>query len=79
MMQIQAIPVTRRESVYLAASIGAGIVAALGSLGLQLAMGVRIAPLPEIAWSAFVAGIAGGLLYRVPAHFAARPVLACGC
>jgi hypothetical protein len=76
MMQSRAIHVTRRESAFLAAGIGAGTLAALGSVGLQLAMGVRIAPLPEIAWSAFVAGIAGGLLYRALAQVAARPILA---
>lgn len=76
MIQSQAIDVARRESMYLAAGVGAGIVAALGSVSVQLAMGVRIAPLPEIAWSAFVAGIAGGLLYRVLARVARRPILA---
>jgi hypothetical protein len=76
MIQHQAIEVTRRESMYVAAGIGAGIVAALGSVGVQLVMGVRIAPLPEIAWSAFVAGIAGGLLFRVLVGVAPRPILA---
>jgi len=37
---------------------------------------VRIAPLPEIAWSALVAGIAGGLVYRVLTRVAQRPIRA---
>jgi hypothetical protein len=76
MIQSQTIDVTRRQGRFLAAGIGAGIVAALGSVGMQLATGVHIAPLPEIAWSAFVAGIAGGLLYWVLARIVRRPVLA---
>jgi hypothetical protein len=76
MTHSQAIDVTRRESMYLAAGVGAGIVAALGSVGVQLAIGVRIAPLQEIAWSAFVAGVAGGLLFRVLAGVTRRPILA---
>jgi hypothetical protein len=76
MIQGQTIDVMRRRGTFLAAGIGAGMVAALGSVGLQLATGVRIAPLPEIAWSAFVAGIAGGLLYWVLARVVRRPVLA---
>ena len=52
MIQGQTIDVTRRQGMFLAAGIGAGIVAALGTVGVQLATGVHIAPLPEIAWSA---------------------------
>src|SRR2546422_1000269 len=76
MSRDQTIDVTRRQGMFLAAGIGAGIVAALGSVGVQLATGVRVAPLPEIAWSAFVAGIAGGLLYWVLARVVRRPILA---
>ena len=76
MIHGQTIEVTRRWGMFLAAGIGAGIVAPLGTVGVQLATGVRVAPLPEIAWSAFVAGIAGGLLYWVLARVVRRPVLA---
>jgi hypothetical protein len=75
-MQSQTMDVTRRETMYLVAGVGAGLAAALGSVGLQLVTGVHIAPLPEVAWSAFVAGIAGGLLYRVLVRVARRPILA---
>jgi hypothetical protein len=75
-MQSQTMDVTRRETMYLVAGVGAGLAAALGSVGLQLVTGVHIAPLPEVAWSAFVAGIAGGLLYGVLVRVARRPILA---
>jgi hypothetical protein len=74
MIQDRTIDVPRRPGMFLAAGIGAGVVAAVGSVGVQLAAGVRIAPLPEIAWSAFVAGLAGGLLYWVLAHVVRRPI-----
>lgn len=76
MIQSGPLEVTRRESMYLPAGVAAGVVAALGSVGVQLAMAVHIASLKEIAWSAFVAGVAGGLLYRVLAGVARRPILA---
>jgi len=76
MIQSRVLEVTRRESMYLAAGVAAGVVAALGSVGVQLAVGVHIASLKEIAWSAFVAGVAGGLIYRVLVGVARRPILA---
>src|SRR5437879_3290536 len=60
--------------MFLAAGIGAGAVAAVGSMGIQLATGVHIASLREVAWSAFVAGMAGRLLYWVLAHVVRRPI-----
>src|SRR5437879_11862888 len=74
MVQDRTIEGTRRQGMFLAAGIGAGAVAAVGSIGIQLATGVHIASLPEVAWSAFVAGIAGGLLYWVLAHVVRRPI-----
>src|SRR5260370_16840880 len=74
MIQDRTIDVPRRPAMFLAAGVGAGAVAAVGSMGVQLATGVRIAPLPEVAWSAFAAGLAGGLLYWVLAHVVRRPI-----
>src|SRR5437879_8155906 len=74
MVQDRTIEGTRRQGMFLAAGIGAGAVAAVGSIGIQLATGVHIASLPEVAWSAFVAGIAGGLLYWGLADVVRRPI-----
>src|SRR5437879_1577184 len=74
MVQDRTIEGTRRQGMFLAAGIGAGVVAAVGSMGIQLATGVHIASLREVAWSAFVAGIAGGLLYWVLAHVVRHPI-----
>jgi hypothetical protein len=76
MIQGQTIDVTRRRGMFVGAGIGAGIVSALGCVGVQLITGVHVAPLPELAWSAFVAGMAGGLLYWVLARVVRRPILA---
>src|SRR5438445_3404939 len=74
MIQDRTIDIPRRPAMFLAAGVGAGAVAAVGSMGVQLATGVRIAPLPEVAWSAFAAGLVGGLLYWVLAHVVRRPI-----
>jgi hypothetical protein len=74
MIQGQTIDITRRPGIFLAAGIGAGIVAALGSVAIQLVTGVHIASPLEIGWSAFIAGVAGGLLYWALAGVVRRPI-----
>jgi len=74
MIQSRALAITRRESLYLIAGAAAGIVAALGSVGIQVVTGVHIARLPEIAWSAFIAGVTGGLLYWVLTRVVRHPI-----
>ena len=58
----------------LAAGLGAGIVGAAGSVAAELALGVRFPPPTDTAWSAFFAGLAGGLLYAVLVGSVRRPV-----
>lgn len=58
----------------LAAGAVAGVVAALVSVGLQIATLSFVPPLVTTLWSAFVAGILGGLLYGVLCRTVRRPV-----
>jgi len=67
---------TRIEVTSLVAGMVAGAVAAVVSVGGQLAMGLRYPEAPETAWSAFVAGIAGGLLYAVLVRLVRHPARA---
>jgi hypothetical protein len=46
-----------------AAGVVAGVVAAAAVAAVQVLIGMRDPGLTETAWSAFVAGIAGGILY----------------
>jgi len=66
----------RVDLTSLVAGTVAGAVAAAASVGVQLAMGVRYPEAPETAWSAFVAGIAGGLLYAVLVRLVRHPARA---
>ena len=76
-MQDQAVGTTMRTGfIPLLAGTGAGIVAAAASVAVQLLMGVRYPEPAETAWSAFAAGIAGGLLYSILTRISARPVRA---
>jgi hypothetical protein len=74
MTHSQMMDITRRPGIFLAAGIGAGIVAALGSVAVQLVTGVHIAHPVEIGWSALLAGIAGGVLYWALAGVVRRPI-----
>ena len=47
----------------LLAGVGAGIVAAVACLAVNAVFHARIPPADAVAWSAFVAGVLGGLLY----------------
>jgi hypothetical protein len=58
----------------LAAGLGAGLVGAAGSVAAELALGVRFPPPADTAWSAFFAGLSGGLLYAVLVESVRRPV-----
>lgn len=60
----------------LAAGVAAGAAAALLSAGAQILMRARIPEIDETAWSAFVAGAAGGLLYYALLRVVRRPVSA---
>ncbi len=47
----------------LVAGTAAGVIAAAANIAVQLLLGVRDPSIRDTAWSAFAAGIAGGLLY----------------
>ncbi len=57
----------------LLAGIGAGIVAAAASVGVGIVMNAPIPPARAVAWSAFVAGVLGGLLYAWLSSVVSRP------
>ncbi len=59
----------------LLAGIGAGIVAALACLAVNAAFQARIPPADATGWSAFVAGVLGGLLYALLSRITSRPAL----
>ena len=64
-----------RLSIALVAGVGAGLAAAAASVIAELALSVRF-PLPaDTALSAFLAGLAGGLLYAVLVGNVRRPML----
>jgi hypothetical protein len=56
------------------AGLLAGGVGALSSVGTELALGVHFPLLTDTAFSAFIAGLAGGLLYAVLVAMVRRPV-----
>lgn len=58
------------------AGAGAGVVAAVLCVAVEAVTGSRLPPRVATAWSAFVAGILGGLLYGVLARTTRRPVAA---
>lgn len=60
----------------LAAGAGAGVVAAIVAVGVEIVGHAPVPPRPATAWSAFVAGILGGLLYGVLCRTTRRPVAA---
>ncbi len=76
MVQAQRIVAVPGWGMSLIAGIGAGIVAALVSLVVEFATGARLPPHVPTAWSAFAAGVLGGLLYGVLTRITSRPVLA---
>ena len=58
------------------AGAGAGVVAALASVGAEIVLQARLPPQIPTLWSAFVAGILGGILYGVLGRVVRRPVAA---
>jgi hypothetical protein len=76
MVQAQRIVAVPGWGMSIIAGIGAGIIAALASLGLEFATGARFPPHVPTAWSAFASGVLGGLLYGVLGRITSRPVLA---
>lgn len=60
----------------LLAGIGAGIAAALASVGVAAAVHARIPPPEPTVGSAFLAGVLGGLVYAGWSRVVARPALA---
>jgi len=76
MVQAQRIVAVPGWGMSIIAGIGAGIVAALVSLGLEFATGAKLPPHVPTAWSAFAAGVLGGVLYGVLTRITSRPVLA---
>ncbi len=58
------------------AGIGAGVVAAVACVGAEIALHASLPPRVPTLWSAFVAGILGGLLYGWLARVVRRPVAA---
>ena len=61
------------RNMALVAGFGAGIVGALGSALAQLTLGVRFPLLPDTVWSAFLAGLAGGVLCAILVGVVRRP------
>ena len=57
------------------AGVGAGIVAAVACLAVNAVFRTRIPPADATAWSAFVAGVLGGLLYAWLSRITSRPAL----
>ena len=57
------------------AGVGAGIVAAVACLAVNAVFRTRIPPADATAWSAFVAGVLGGLLYAWLTRITSRPAL----
>lgn len=76
MVQAQRIVAVPGWGISIIAGIGAGLVAAVVSLALEFATGARLPPHVATAWSTFVAGVLGGLLYGVLTRITSRPVLA---
>jgi hypothetical protein len=60
----------------LLAGAGAGLVGALASVAVEVAMHAPLPPRLPTLWSAFVAGVLGGLLYGVLTRAVRRPVAA---
>ena len=59
----------------LLAGVGAGIVAAVACLAVNAVFRTRIPPADATAWSAFVAGVLGGILYAWLSRITSRPTL----
>jgi len=58
------------------AGAGAGVVAAMASVAAEIAMHAQAPPLVPTIWSAFVAGVLGGILYGVLGRVVRRPEVA---
>jgi len=58
------------------AGAGAGVVAALASVGAEIVMHAQAPPRVATLWSAFVAGILGGILYEWLGRVVRRPAAA---
>jgi hypothetical protein len=58
------------------AGAGAGVAAALASVGAEIVMHAQAPPRVATLWSAFVAGILGGILYGWLGRVVRRPVAA---
>ena len=58
------------------AGAGAGVVAALASVGAEIVMHAQAPPRVATLWSAFVAGILGGILYGWLGRVVRRPAAA---
>jgi hypothetical protein len=60
-------------STAVVAGMIAGLVSASASVGAQLFLAARLPEINETAWSAFVAGIAGGMLYYALVRLVRQP------
>jgi hypothetical protein len=58
------------------AGAGAGIAAALACVAVELVLRARVPPTNPTAWSAFVAGVLGGIVYAGLSRVVSRPALA---
>jgi hypothetical protein len=76
MVHVQALDARLRLSMALLAGLGAGLAAAAAAVTAELALSVHF-PLPaDTAFSAFFAGVAGGLSYGLLVGNVRRPVSA---
>jgi hypothetical protein len=73
-MQTEDMKARQRVNTALVAGLGAGVVGALSSVGAELVLNVPFPLLTDTAVSAFLAGLAGGLLYAVLIRIVRRPV-----
>lgn len=76
MVQAERIVAVPGWGMSLIAGVGAGIVAAIVGVGLEVATGAKLPPQVPTAWSALVAGALGGLLYGWLSRITSRPVMA---
>jgi hypothetical protein len=71
--QVQAVP---GWAASVLAGAGAGVVAALACVAAEIIMRAQLPPHVATLWSAFVAGILGGILYGWLGRAVRRPVVA---
>jgi hypothetical protein len=73
-MQTEEMKARQRVNTALVAGLGAGVVGALSSVGAELVLNVPFPLLTDTAVSAFLAGLAGALLYAALVRIVRRPV-----